>query len=120
MTRERSALQIRTKAYALSIIRLYKMLPETTEAQVLGKQLLRSGTSTGANTRAAFRGRSTKEFIAKMGIAIEECDESIFWLELLMESKTFEHKLINELVEESESLVSIFVSIVKKTTNNNV
>ena len=107
-------LQLRTKEFALNVVRLFKPLPNSTEAQILGKQLLRSGTSVGANTRSAFRGRSTKEFKAKIGIVIEEADESIFWLEVLEESKTFQHNLIKELIKEAESLVSIFVSISKK------
>lgn len=107
-------LQLRTKKFALDVVRLFKLLPNNTEAQILGKQSLRSGTSVGANTRSAFRGRSAKEFKAKIGIVIEEADESIFWLEVLEESKTFQHDLIKELIKEAESLVSIFVSIIKK------
>ena len=82
--------------------------------QTLGKQLLRSGTSVGANTRSAFRGRSNKEFVAKLGIVIEEADECIFWLELLNEGTTLNKELTDKLIKEADQLVAIFVSIVKK------
>ena len=78
-------LKQRTKDYALAVIRLGVTLPKSEVGRVIGRQLLRSGTSVGANTRAAFRGRSKKEFIAKLGIVIEEADESLYWLELLTE-----------------------------------
>jgi len=76
----------RTKDIALRIIRLVGQLPKTTAAQVMGRQLMRCGTSVGANYRAACRARSHVDFIAKMGIVEEECDESIYWMELLIES----------------------------------
>ena len=79
-------LRNRTKRFALRIIRLFRHLPRTAEAQVLGKQLLRSGTSIGANHRAAGRARSKAEFISKMGIVVEEADETVFWIECLIES----------------------------------
>ena len=79
-------LQIRTKEFALRVIRLYCALPKSTEAQVLGKQVLRSGTSVGANYREANRARSRAEFIAKIGDCLKELDETAYWLELLSES----------------------------------
>jgi len=109
-----SDLKDRTKTFAIGIIKFYKSLPKSTEHQVCGKQLLRSGTSVGANTRSAFRGRSKKEFIAKIGIVIEEADECIYWLELLQSLDKYKEKTIENLMREAEELVSIFVSIHKK------
>ena len=107
-------LKFRTKDFALRILSLYQKLPKTTEAQILGKQLLRSGTSVGANTRSAFRGRSGKEFKSKLGIVIAEADESAFWLELLADGRILDEELVTELKDEAEQLVAIFVSIVKR------
>lgn len=107
-------LQSRTKKFAIAIVKLFKMLPKSPEAQIIGKQLLRSGTSVGANTRAAFRGRSDKEFKAKLGIVVEEADESIFWLEVLGEAEIFQNEQVNNLTAEANQLTSIFVSILKK------
>jgi four helix bundle protein len=78
-------LRLRTKQFALRILRLYRALPAKEEARILGRQVLRSGTSVGANYRAACRARSRAEFIAKLGIVLEEVDETVFWLELLLE-----------------------------------
>lgn len=104
-----------TKQFALKTIRLYRELPRSTEAQVLGRQLLRAGTSVGANTRAAFQGRSPKEFRAKLGTVIEEADESGFWLELITDSEILGQTHTEPLKHEAEQLVSIFTSIVKKS-----
>jgi four helix bundle protein len=78
-------LRLRTKTFALRIIRLYVALPKTTEAQVIGKQLLRSGTSVGARYREACRARSDAEFISKLEAALQELDESEYWIELLID-----------------------------------
>src|SRR3954471_9300297 len=86
MHKEETDLRERTKEFALRIIRMYSALPKTTDAQVLGKQVLRSGTSIGANYREAFRGRSRAEFVAKCGDALRELEETSYWLELLVES----------------------------------
>ncbi len=115
MKEKKSDLQKRTKEYSLEIIKFYKELPKDFEVQHIGRQLFRSATSVGANTRAAFRGRSKKEFIAKLGIVIEEADESVFWLELLHEILEIKKEIINKLIKESEELLAIFVSISKKT-----
>ncbi len=107
-----SELKDRTKKFAVDIVRFYTSMPKTTESQVIGKQLLRSGTSVGANTRAAFRGRSTKEFVAKLGIVVEEADESCFWLEVLEELKLIkDNKSIKSLLREANELTKIFNSI---------
>ena len=82
-------LRARTKDFAIRIVRLYRALPKSTDAQVLGKQLLRSGTSVAANYRAACRGRSRAEWLAKIGIVVEEADETFFWLEMLSECGIF-------------------------------
>jgi len=76
-----------TKQFALRLVRLYRALPSREEARIIGRQLLRSGTSVGANYRAACRARSRAEFVAKLGIVLEEADETVFWLELLQESE---------------------------------
>ena len=86
MQNEKSDLAMRTKDFALRVIKLFPKLPRTTEAQVLGKQLLRAATSVGANYREAYRGRSKPEFIAKCGDSLRELEEAGYWLELLVES----------------------------------
>lgn len=111
---EKDDLKTRTKKFAIEIIHLYKSLPKTVEFQVIGNQLIRSGTSVGANTRAAYRGRSRKEYIAKLGIVIEEADESAFWLELLEELKIDHIESVLKLKNEANELTAIFTSLVKK------
>ncbi len=103
-------LRNRTKRFALRIIRLFRHLPRTTEAQVLGKQLLRSGTSVGANYRAAGRARSKAEFISKMGIVVEEADETVFWIECLIDSGIVKSDLLTDLLAEANELLAIFAA----------
>ncbi|MFI5091102.1 MAG: four helix bundle protein [Terriglobales bacterium] len=103
-------LRNRTKRFALRIVRLFRHLPRTTEAQVLGKQLLRSGTSVGANYRAAGRARSKAEFVAKMGIVVEEADEIVFWIECLIESGIVKPDLLSDLLSEANELLAIFAA----------
>jgi four helix bundle protein len=103
-------LRSRTKRFALRIIRLFRSLPRSTEAQVLGKQLLRSGTSVGANYRSSGRARSKAEFVSKIGIVVEEADESVFWLECLVESGIVKEELLKDLLVEANELVAIFAS----------
>ncbi len=105
----------RTKAFAVQIIHLYVALPKTTEAQVCGKQILRSGTSVAANYREAYRARSTAEFISKMETCLQEADETQLWLELLTEGCNITNDKINELWRECDELISIMVSWVKKS-----
>ena len=107
-------LRDRTKAFALRIVRIFSALPKTTEAQVLGKQLLRSGTSIGANYREAFRARSKAEFIAKCGDSLREIEESAYWLELLVESGVVTVEKLAPLRQECEELTAIFVTILKR------
>ncbi|ADR22414.1 four helix bundle protein [Marivirga tractuosa] len=111
---ENQDLKIRTKKFALEIITLYRKLPKSAEFQTIGKQLLRSSTSVGANTRSAYRGRSRKEYIAKIGIVIEEADESGFWIELLEEISINNKENLLELRNEANELTAIFTSIAKK------
>src|SRR3954447_24860905 len=93
-------LRSRTKRFAVRIVRLFRALPRNTDAQVMGKQLLRSGTSVAANYRAACRGRSRAEFVARIGIVAEEADESVFWLEMLTESGAIKMERLNGLLQE--------------------
>ena len=106
-------LRDRTKAFALRIIKVYTSLPKKLEAQILGKQVLRSGTSVGAHYREAFRSRSTAEFISKMEGGLQELDETAYWLELLVDSKIFLAKRVADLLKETEELIAIFTSCVR-------
>ena len=107
-------LRIRTKDFALRIIRLYVSLPKTTEAQVLGKQILRSGTSVGAHYREGQRAKSDADFISKMEGGLQELDETTYWLELLVESKIVSAGKLDALQKEADELIAIFVTIVTK------
>src|ERR1700722_4103563 len=80
-------LKLRTKAFAVQIVRFYQTLPKTDEARVLGRQVLRSGTSVAANYRAVCRSKSQADFISKMGTVVEEADETLLWLELFVEAE---------------------------------
>ena len=111
-------LKIRTKEYALDIIKLIKSIPSNKVADVLTRQLLRSGTSVGANYRAACRARSHAEFISKIGIVEEEADESTFWLELIRESNTYDSDFLQALLKESQELTAIFTSSSKTAKAN--
>ncbi|MBI4653350.1 four helix bundle protein [Candidatus Kuenenbacteria bacterium] len=90
-------------------------LPKTTIGRAIGNQLIRSGTSIGANYRAALRARSKIEFIAKLGIVIEEADESEFWLEIIIESNLLKKELVDPLLKETNELIAIFVSTRKSS-----
>ena len=107
-------LRERTRAFALRIIRLFSSLPKTTEAQVLGKQVLRSGTSVGANYREAYRSRSDAEFISKFGDCLKELDETSYWLELLIGAEILKQERLADLLDETNQLIAIFTSIAKK------
>ena len=93
-------LRKRTKDFAVRVVKMYTKLPKTTEARILGKQVLRSGTSVAANYREASRARSDAEFISKLGIVEQELDETIFWFELLVESEIVPERLLAELFME--------------------
>lgn len=106
-------LKVRTKQFALEIIRLYASLPKRTEALVLGKQLLRSGTSVGAHYREAQRARSNAEFISKFEGGIQELEETLYWLELLEESGIVVGDRVSILQKEANELMAIMVASVK-------
>jgi len=110
MESKQEELRARTKKFALRVIRLFKNLPRSSEAQILGRQLLRSGTSVGANYRAAGRARSAAEFSAKIGIVLEEADESVFWLVCLIETGIVKRELLQDLLKEANELVAIFAA----------
>ena len=112
-------LRDRTKRFALRILRLFRELPALEEARIFGRQLLRSGTSVGANYRAACRARSKAEFIAKLGIVLEESDETVFWLEVLLESGIVSREKLVPLVNEANELTAIFVSCLRTSKNIN-
>ena len=106
----REQMKKRTKEFAKRVIHLCRKLPETREGQLIGNQLFRSGTSVGANYRAACRGRSKADFIAKLGIVLEEADESLYWLEILAETEIVKPDLLMSLMNEAKELVAIFVA----------
>ncbi|HEX8735073.1 MAG TPA: four helix bundle protein [Pyrinomonadaceae bacterium] len=110
---ENTDLKTRTKSFALRIIRLYKALPNSVEAQIIGKQILRSGTSVGAQYREGTRARSNAEFISKIESALQELEETGYWLELLIEAEIISENKLKELYRETEELTAIFVSSVK-------
>lgn len=101
-------LKKRTKSFAIRIVHLFRSLPHSPDAQTLGKQMLRSGTSVAANYRAVCRARSQAEFIARMGIVVEEADESVFWLELLGETGVINTERTKDLLKEANELLAIF------------
>lgn len=103
-------LKKRTKQFGLRVMRLVAALPETSIGRVIGNQLVRSATSVGANYRAACRGRSTAEFIAKLGIVVEEADESGYWLELVIEGELLPKSQVESLLQESNEITAIMVA----------
>ena len=111
-------LSVRTKDFALRIVRMYVKLPKSPLSEVLGKQVLRSGTSVGAHYREARRARSTAEFISKLEVAIQELDETGYWLELICESKVVRGDLLAELRDEVRELLAILVASVKTAKRN--
>ena len=100
----------RTKQFAIRIIKLFRALPRTEEARVIGKQMLRSGTSVAANYRAVCRARSKAEFIAKMGVVVEESDETVLWLELLVDTQIVANNRMTALLAEANELLAIFAA----------
>ena len=111
MTREQ--FKARTKAYALRVIKVVDALPRDTVAKTLGHQLLRSGTSVAANYRSSVRARSTADFISKMGIVEEEGDESLLWMELLVDSGRMKQARIAELMREGSEILAMTVASIK-------
>jgi len=109
----RQDLRKRTKDFALRIVRLYAALPKNAIAQVLGKQILRSGTSVGAQYREACRAKSNADFISKIEGALQELDETLYWLEMIAESGVVAASRLDSLRKEAEELIAMFVTIVK-------
>ena len=112
-------LKNRTKRFALDIIRMTEFLPKKSVSWILEKQIIRSSTSIGANYRAALRGRSTAEFIAKLGIVEEEADETCYWLELIDEASLIPSEKLLKLHKEADELTAIFTAMVKTAKRNN-
>ena len=112
-------LKERTKQFAIRVVRLFRSLPKTEEARVVGKQALRSGTSVAANHRAVCRARSKAEFIAKIGVVVEEADETVFWLELLVETGIVAQARMDGLLTEANELLAIFASSQRTSKEQN-
>lgn len=115
-----SELKQRTKKFALNIMELVDRLPNTSIGRSIGWQLIRCGTSVGANYRSACRGRSKREFISKLGIVLEEADESAFWLELIVDGKILKHGLVDPILKEANELSAIFTASIKTSKNNSL
>ncbi len=109
----RDDMKTRTKAYANRVVKLCQALPKDWVAKTLGSQLLRSGTSVGANYRAVCRAKSTADFVNKLRIVEEECDESLFWMELLVDSDIISAKRLEKLMIEANELLAIVVASAK-------
>ena len=107
-------LRSRTSEFALRIIRLYTSLPKTTEAQVIGKQVLRSGTSIGAHYREGYRAKSDADIIHKFETALQELDETDYWLDLLVKAGIVPAQKVETLIKETNELIAIFTTIVTK------
>lgn len=106
-------LRKRTKEFALQVVNLTLALPKHPQVQIIGNQLLRSGTSVGANYREGYRARSTQELISKLGICLQELEETIYWIELLEEGRLVLLGKLTEVKKEADELIAIFVSSVK-------
>lgn len=111
-------LKNRTKTFAIRIINLYRGLPKAEESRIIGKQILRSGTSVAANYRAVCRARSHADFIAKMSIVVEEMDETLFWLEILIDAKIISSAKLTNLQKEADELMAIFAASLQKAKQN--
>ena len=112
------AFKKRTKKFVVDNIKLFRTLPKTEEAKIIGRQLLRSSSSVGANYRAACRARSKAEFHSKLSTVVEESDESVFWMEILIEAEIVDQKSITHLLNEGNEILKI-VSASRKTVSSN-
>lgn len=110
MVNRADQLKERTKQFAVRVVRLLRSLPKTDEARVIGKQLLRSSTSIAANYRAVCRARSKAEFVSRMGVVVEESDETVFWLELLIETEIVPRNRMEALLSEANQLLAVFAA----------
>ena len=111
-------LQSRTKTFAVRVIKAFSRLPKDEVARIIGRQLLRSGTSLAANYRASCRSRSAADFISKISVVTEETDETLFWLELLVESEVIKRKVVEALMTECEELLKIFSASLATARSN--
>ena len=117
--KEDNLIKQKSKAFAIRVITLYQWLTDTKHEFVLSKQVLRSGTSIGANVKEGVRAQSTPDFIAKLSIALKEAEETEYWLELLHESGYIEEQSFTSIYEENRELVRLLISIIKTTKVNN-
>ena len=115
---DKHELLARTKSFALRSLKLVDHLPRTMSGRAIGNQFVRSATSVGANYRAACRSRSSAEFAAKLGIVAEEADESVYWLELISESKLLPDLKVRDLLTEANELTAIFTSARRTSVKN--
>ena len=111
-------IQKRAMRMALEVIKLTKVFPLSQESKVITYQIIKSSTSTAANYRSAGRAKSSKDFIAKLGIAEEECDETIFWLEMILEAKLASPEQTNPIKQEASEILSIIVASIKTAKKN--
>jgi four helix bundle protein len=116
---KKEELKLRTKKFALTIINLVEELPNTLAGRTIGNQIIRSGTSVAANYRAACRARSNADFISKITIVEEECDETLFWLELIVEANLLKKEILIDLIKEADELTAIFTASGKTARQNN-
>ena len=116
---KKEELKLRTKKFALSIINLVEELPNTLAGRTIGNQIIRSGTSVAANYRAACRARSNADFISKITVVEEECDETLFWLELITEANLLKKEKLHNITKEADELTAIFTASGKTARQNN-
>jgi len=116
---KKEELKERTKKFALIMIKLVEELPNTLVGRTIGNQIIRSGTSVAANYRAACRARSNADFISKITIVEEECDETLFWLELIAEANLLKKEILQCIVKEADELTAIFTASGKTARSNN-
>jgi four helix bundle protein len=110
--------QKRTFDFGIRCVRVVEALPKTMPAQTIGKQLIRAATSVGANYRAAVRGRSRGDFLSRMGIVEEECDEALYWIDVLVELGFVSKTRVEELRNEANQIIAITVSSIKTARKN--
>ena len=115
----KSVAHIKAKAFAVRIVKFSKFLENEKREYILSKQILRSGTSIGANVRESRNAQSTADFVNKLSIALKEADETAYWLELLVESNTIDLTIFNSLYNDNKELIALLTSIIKTTRNNN-
>src|SRR6266404_5331978 len=110
---QKQELAKRTLHFGLRVIRLVESLPNSQTARVIGNQLLRAGTAVGANYRSALRGKSRADFVAKMGIVEEECDEALYWMQMMIEAGIMKKSRLTKLMQEANEIIAIVVSSIK-------